>query len=214
MQNLYTGIFLNPAINQTGIQLTGLSANVYFADDTLTTNQFTIAKIDTLGWTWGTSFPAGQYPSPPLPLTITTTIMSLTTAGILSFGSFANGIKNDETTINVGISAPFSLSGGGLSFRSFRFTTSAVTTYSTYNFLTMPINARYTIILYNGSTGNLIFNGQGTQGTAGAVRVGGGASANTFTIPTLRFCLCDLYSLSTQISALAVTNYFMNFTLM
>jgi hypothetical protein len=134
---------------------------------------------------------------------------------ILGFSNFQRGIRNNETAINMaGGGTNLTITGDGLTFRNYKLTyTGTTTTTSTYVFNSVPNNARYVIIVYNGGTGNVIFNGQGTQGTANAVRVGGGG-INTFTIPTLRFALCNFYKSRTQIGALEVDNYFLQFTLM
>lgn len=82
--NLFTGNPNGEAMNQTGIQLTG-DADIYWADDTYSTNIFYISRVNSAGWSWGIASEVGQYPAPPSGIGVFgTTRMTLTTAGVLT----------------------------------------------------------------------------------------------------------------------------------
>jgi hypothetical protein len=198
--NLFTGNPVGDSMEQTGVQLTN-TADTYFATDTYATAPIYVSRVSTNGWTWGTGSAIGQYPN-YTPIPALTSLMSLSTAGILTFGANTNGIQNRTTSTTITFSSnPLTLSGNNLSFRSYQInftgTTNAV---SSYSFSTMPINGDYTIAVYNGGSGNATFASTATYRFSGGV---------TFTIPTSRYAVIKVQQLSVN----ATTIFFLTGTL-
>ena len=130
------------------------------------------------GWTWGTGSVQGNYPA-YTPIPSLTSLMNLSTGGVLTFGANTNGIQNRTTTTTLSATNPLTLTGNNLSFRNFELTFSGTTnTISSYSFSSVPINCDYTIAVYNGGTGSATFT------TSSTYRFSGNAN---FVVPTLRY---------------------------
>jgi hypothetical protein len=144
-----------------------------------------------------------------------TNIAQFTTGSILSyvpllFNSNTAGIQNRTTATSISAGNPMTLTGDNLTFRNYNLTFGGTTnSISSYAFSTVPVNAVYTITIFNNGSGNTTFTGTGA--IAGGVRVGGaGATLNTFVIPTARYATCELKYANTG----AFNLFFLNFTLM
>lgn len=175
--NLFTGIPASESMEQTGIQLNN-SADIYYAQDTYATAPFYVSRVNLNGWTWGTGSVLGSYPS-YTPIPSLTSLMNLSTGGVLTFGSNTNGIQNRTTTTTISAGNPLTLTGSSLSFRNFELTFSGTTnSISSYSFSSVPVNCDYTIAVYNGGTGSATFT------TTSTFRFNGNAN---FVVPTLRY---------------------------
>jgi hypothetical protein len=198
--NVFTGTPAGESMEQTGVQL-NLGADVYYATDTYGTAPFYVSRVNVNGWTWGSGSAVGQYPN-YTPIPSLTSVMSLSTAGVLTFGANTNGIQNRTTSTTITYSGnPLTLTGSNLSFRSYQINfTGTTNAIGSYSFSSVPINADYTIAVYNGGTGNATFASTSTY------RFNGGV---TFTIPTLRYAVIKVQQLSVN----ATTIFFLTGTL-
>jgi hypothetical protein len=129
-------------------------------------------------------------------------------------GTNNSNLPNRTTTTLIEKINPFEINGGNLSFGNYNFAWSEELTTNTnitnYKFTQIPLNADYTISIYNDSAKDLTFTGT-AQSVDGAVRIGGDYNTiNTFTIPSKRYCICVLKY--TNINKF--NQYYMNFTLM
>lgn len=170
--NLYTGIPAGEGMGQSGIQLTN-TTDTYYADDTYSTGNFYIARINNTGWKWGSSSQVGQYPNPPLTnmglINSGNGFMALDIAGVLSFGANNNGIQNRITPTTLSLGTSTTLNGANLTFRNFdAYYTGGALTITTWVFTNCPTNCDYYIAVQNAGSGTLTFNN-----TAGARFVGG-----------------------------------------
>jgi hypothetical protein len=157
--------------------------------------------VNLNGWTWGTGSVQGNYPA-YTPIPSLTSLMNLSTGGVLTFGANTNGIQNRTTSTTITYSGnPLTLTGSNLSFRSYQINfTGTTNAIGSYSFSSVPINADYTIAVYNGGTGNATFASTATY------RFNGGV---TFTIPTLRYAVIKVQQLSVN----ATTIFFLTGTL-
>jgi hypothetical protein len=198
--NLFTGIPASDSMIQTGIQLSD-DADIYYAIDTYANSPFYVSRVNLNGWTWGTGSVQGNYPA-YTPIPSLTSLMNLSTGGVLTFGANTNGIQNRTTSTTITYSGnPLTLTGSNLSFRSYQINfTGTTNAIGSYSFSSVPINADYTIAVYNGGTGNATFASTATY------RFNGGV---TFTIPTLRYAVIKVQQLSVN----ATTIFFLTGTL-
>ena len=147
--NLFTGIPASESMIQTGIQLSD-DADIYYAIDTYANSPFYVSRVNLNGWTWGTGSGQGNYPA-YTPIPSLTSLMNLSTGGVLTFGANTNGIQNRTTTTTISVGNPLTLAGSNLSYRNFELTFSGTTnSISSYSFSSVPINCDYTIAVYNG----------------------------------------------------------------
>jgi hypothetical protein len=125
---------------------------------------------------------------------------------------YNSNLPNRTTATLIEKINPFEINGGNLSIANYNFTWGGETTTNivSYKFTQIPLNATYTISIYNDSVKALTFTGT-AQGVDSAVRIGGDYNTiNSFAIPSKRYCICVLNYTNVN----KFNQYYMNFTLM